>query len=153
MGTIERIYDIIRAYANYTEEEVEANPQSIELLLSDIRQQVQNANDATVRVKADEIMVRRQLEECDAELDKIDAQAREALKTDDEGKARDLLTKKLSLQDKRAGLAKSYAEAQARTAEMRAKYEKISADAWQVEEYAKQVRERNEEANRKLGGW
>ncbi|MBR2522569.1 MAG: hypothetical protein IKE61_05540, partial [Coriobacteriales bacterium] len=82
-----------------------------------------------------------------------DAQAREALKTDDEGKARDLLTKKLSLQDKRAGLAKSYAEAQARTAEMRAKYEKISADAWQVEEYAKQVRERNEEANRKLGGW
>ena len=94
MGILQRFSNIMRSNINALLDKAEDPAKMVDQMLLDLRQDLAEVKNETAGVMADARNAKRQLDECDEMISRYDSAARAALKSGNEGDARELLAKK-----------------------------------------------------------
>src|SRR5215217_1170679 len=94
MGIFDRMGRVISSNVNALLDKAEDPKKSIDLLLEEMKDQVRAAKKEIVEGLAAEKMLRKKVDDLDAEVDKWERRAELALKADDEKLAREALVQK-----------------------------------------------------------
>ena len=94
MGIFDRMGKVISSNVNALLDKAEDPSKSVDLLVTEMKDQVKAARKEMVDGMAAEKVLRRKVEELDAEVEKWDRRAELALRADDEKLAREALTQK-----------------------------------------------------------
>mgnify|MGYP000028405705 len=100
----------------------------IDQYLRDLQEDLRKVKSETATVMAEEQRCKRQLDECDAEIAKMQTYAEKALVAGNEGDAMKFLEKKNQLTQKQVALQQAYDAAAANAAKMRQMHDKLTKD-------------------------
>ena len=128
MGIITRFKDIMAANVNALLDKAEDPEKMIDQYLRNLESDFAKVKAETASIMAEEKSSKRKLDECDAEIAKMGEYARKAVAAGNDNDARQFLTKKNELTQKREVLAKDYELAQANSEKMRQMHDKLESD-------------------------
>lgn len=128
MGILQRFGDIMRSNINALLDKAEDPSKMVDQMLLDLRQDLAEVKTETAGVMADARNAKRQLDDCDATIDRYAKAARAALKAGNEADARELLSKKQQYETTRVSLAQAYELADANATKMRQLHDKLVGD-------------------------
>jgi len=158
MGIISRFKDIMSANINALLDKAEDPEKMIDQYLRNLESDLAKVKQETASVMAEEAKAKRQLDECDAEIAKMQTYAEKALVAGNEGDAMKFLEKKNQLTQKQVALQQAYDAAAANAAKMRQMHDKLTKDVGDLnarKETIKakvQVAKTQERMNKMMGG-
>ena len=127
MGILKRFKDIMSSNINALLDKAEDPEKMIDQYLRDLQEDLRKVKSETATVMAEEQRCKRQLDECDAEIAKMQTYAEKALVAGNEGDAMKFLEKKNQLTQKQVALQQAY-DAAANAAKMRQMHDKLTKD-------------------------
>ena len=128
MGIITRFKDIMAANVNALLDKAEDPEKMIDQYLRNLESDFAKVKAETASIMAEEKSARRKLDECDTEIAKMGDYAKKAVAAGNDNDARQFLTKKNELTQKREVLAKDYELAQVNSGKMRQMHDKLESD-------------------------
>lgn len=128
MGIIQRFKDIMSANINALLDRAEDPEKMIDQYLRNLDQDLAKVKSETASVMAEEKRAKRELDECVEEIAKMQTYAEKALRAGNENDARQFLTKKSILVEKKAGLETAYESAASNSQKMRQMHDKLVKD-------------------------
>ena len=123
MGILKRFKDIMSSNINALLDKAEDPEKMIDQYLRDLQEDLRKVKSETATVMAEEQRCKRQLDECDAEIAKMQTYAEKALVAGNEGDAM-----KFQLTQKQVALQQAYDAAAANAAKMRQMHDKLTKD-------------------------
>ena len=133
MGILTRFKDIMSSNINALLDKAEDPEKMIEQCLRNLNSDLGKVKSETAVVMAEEQRSKRELDECNAEIEKMQTYAVKALEAGNEGDARKFLEKKGALTSKQQGLQQAYDLASANAQNMRAMHDKLVKDISELE--------------------
>ena len=133
MGILTRFKDIMSSNINALLDKAEDPEKMIEQCLRNLNSDLGKVKSETAVVMAEEQRSKRELDECTAEIEKMQQYAVKALEAGNENDARKFLEKKGSLTSKQQGLQQAYEMASTNAANMRAMHDKLVNDISELE--------------------
>lgn len=128
MGILKRFRDIMSANINALLDKAEDPEKMIDQYMRDLQEDLRKVKSETATIMAEEQRCKRQLDECDAEIAKMQNYAEKALLAGNEGDAMKFLEKKNQLVQKQVPLQQAYDVAAANSAKMRQLHDKLTKD-------------------------
>lgn len=128
MGIITRFKDIMTANVNALLDKAEDPEKMIDQYLRNLESDFAKVKAETASIMAEEKSAKRKLGECDAEIAKMGEYAKKAVAAGNDNDARQFLTKKNELTQKREVLVKECDLAQANAEKMRQMHDKLESD-------------------------
>ena len=133
MGILTRFKDIMSSNINALLDKAEDPEKMIEQCLRNLNSDLGKVKSETAVVMAEEQRSKRELDECNAEINKMQSYAVKALEAGNEDDARKFLEKKGALTNKQQGLQQAYDLASANAQNMRAMHDKLVKDISELE--------------------
>lgn len=133
MGILTRFKDIMASNINALLDKAEDPEKMIEQCLRNLNTDLGKVKSETAVVMAEEQRAKRELDECTAEINKMQQYAVKALEAGNEDDARKFLEKKGTLTSKQEGLQQAYDLAHTNAANMRAMHDKLVKDINELE--------------------
>lgn len=128
MGVLSRFRDIMAANVNALLDKAEDPQKMIDQYLRDLEGDLAKVKAETASMIAEEKAAKRQLDECNDEIEKMAAYAKKAVAAGNDGEAKQFLQKKSELSDRKETLQKKYDIAVANSAQMREMHDKLESD-------------------------
>ena len=128
MGIITRFKDIMTANMNALLDKAEDPEKMIDQYLRNLESDFAKVKAETASIMAEVKSSKRKLDECDEEIAKMSEYAKKAVAAGNDDDARQFLTKKNELTQKREVLVKNYELAQANSEKMRQMHDKLESD-------------------------
>lgn len=133
MGILTRFKDIMSSNINALLDKAEDPEKMIEQCLRNLNSDLGKVKSETAVVMAEEQRSKRELDECTAEINKMQTFAVKALEAGNEDDARKFLEKKGALTSKQQGLQQAYELASTNAQNMRAMHDKLVKDISELE--------------------
>lgn len=133
MGVIARFSNIMKSNINALLDKCEDPAKMVDQMLIDLRKDLAEVKSDTAGVMADAKRAKRELDECQANVDKYTKAAQNALKAGNEADARKLLEKKQSYDTALVSLTQTYESAQADADKMQQMHDKLVSDIESLE--------------------
>lgn len=133
MGILTRFKDIMSSNINALLDRAEDPEKMVDQCLRNLNSDLGKVKSETASVMAEEQRVKRELDECRTEINKMEKFAIKALEADREEDARKFLEKKNSLAGKEAELQQSYNLASSNAAKMKEMHNKLVSDISELE--------------------
>lgn len=128
MGILKRFKDIMASNINALLDKAEDPEKMIDQCLRDLNSDLGKVKAETAAVMADEQRAKRELDECNAEMAKMQTYAEKAVLAGNDADAKTFLTKKSELATKQASLQQAYDLAAANSMKMRQMHDKLVKD-------------------------
>lgn len=128
MGILKRFKDIMASNINALLDKAEDPEKMIDQCLRDLNSDLGKVKAETASVMADEQRAKRELDECNAEMAKMQTYAEKAVLAGNDADAKTFLTKKSELATKQASLQQAYDLAAANSMKMRQMHDKLVKD-------------------------
>lgn len=128
MGILTRFKDIMASNINALLDKCEDPEKMIDQYLRNLESDLGNVKAETASVMAEETRAKRELDECVAEVEKMQKYAEKALLAGNEADAKTFLEKKQTLVSKQAALQQAYDMAKANAGKMRQMHDKLVKD-------------------------
>lgn len=128
MGIISRFKDIMSANINALLDKCEDPEKMIDQYLRNLESDLGKVKAETASVMADEKRAKRELDECNAEIQKFQNYAMKAVEAGNDNDARQFLEKKNQLVQKQAAMQQAYDIASTNATKMRQMHDKLVAD-------------------------
>ena len=128
MGIITRFKDIMASNVNALLDKAEDPEKMIDQYLRNLESDFAKVKAETASIMAEVKSAKRKLDECDEEIAKMGEYAKKAVAAGNDNDARQFLTKKNELTQKREVLAKDYELAQENAEKMRQMHDKLESD-------------------------
>ncbi|MBD5475289.1 MAG: PspA/IM30 family protein [Lachnospiraceae bacterium] len=128
MGIMTRFKDIMTANVNALLDKAEDPEKMIDQYLRNLESDFAKVKAETASIMAEEKSAKRKLGECDEEIAKMGDYAKKAVAAGNDNDARQFLTKKSELTQKREVLVKNYEMARDNAEKMRQMHDKLEAD-------------------------
>ncbi|MEK4075695.1 PspA/IM30 family protein [Paenibacillus sp. FSL M7-0656] len=133
MGILSRFRDVMKANVNHMLSRAEDPEKSVNEYMRSLSSDLGQVKAETAAVLSDESRAKRALDECNAEVNKLQRYAEKSAESGDEDKARGFLEKKVKLADKLNELQAAYERASAKAKMMKHMNDKLVADLGQLE--------------------
>ncbi|SDD86182.1 phage shock protein A (PspA) family protein [Paenibacillus sp. CF095] len=133
MGILSRFRDVMKANVNHMLSRAEDPEKSVNEYMRSLNSDLGQVKAETTAVLSDESRAKRALDECSAEVKKLQRYAEKSAESGDEDKARGFLEKKVKLADKLNELQAAYERASAKAKMMKHMNDKLVADLGQLE--------------------
>jgi phage shock protein A len=133
MGILTRFKDIMASNINALLDKAEDPEKMIDQCLRNLNSDLGKVKAETAAIMAEEQRAKRELDECNAEITKMQNYAVKALEAGSEEDARKFLEKKGTLSSKQAGLQEAYNMASANAAQMKQMHDKLVKDINELE--------------------
>lgn len=128
MGIMTRFKDIMAANFNALLDRAEDPEKMIDQYLRNLEQDFAKVKAETASIMAEEKSAKRKLDECDEEIVRMTEYAKKAVTAGNDGEAKQFLTKKAELTEKRTVLEQNYTLACDNSAKMRQMHDKLAGD-------------------------
>ena len=128
MGIMTRFKDIMAANFNALLDRAEDPEKMIDQYLRNLEQDFAKVKAETASIMAEEKSAKRKLDECDEEIARMTEYAKKAVTAGNDGEAKQFLTKKAELTEKRTVLEQNYTLACDNSAKMRQMHDKLVKD-------------------------
>ena len=128
MGILSRFKDIMASNINALLDKCEDPEKMIDQYVRNLNEDLGKVKAETASVMAEETRAKRELDECVAEVEKMQKYAEKALMAGNESDARAFLEKKQSLVSKQATLQQAYDLSKANADKMRQMHDKLVKD-------------------------
>lgn len=128
MGILSRFSDIMKSNINALLDKCEDPAKMVDQTLRNLREDLVEVKKETATVMADEKKAKRQLEECDAEIEKYTKAAQNALRSGNEEDAKVLIARKQQFEANRASLQSTYDVACSNAEKMHQMHDKLVND-------------------------
>mgnify|MGYP002570429977 CR=1 FL=1 len=128
MGIISRFKDIMSANINALLDKCEDPEKMIDQYMRNLQSDLGKVKAETASVMADEQRAKRELDECTAEINKLQAYAEKAVAAGNDDDARQFLAKKQTLVTKQQAFQQTYTLAADNAAKMRQMHDKLVGD-------------------------
>jgi len=128
MGIIQRFTDIMSANINSLLDKAEDPSKMIDQYLRNLENDLGKVKAETAAVMAEETRTKRALDDCDAEISKMQIYAEKAIAAGNDEDAKRFLEKKAKTTQNRANLAQTYAIAADNAAKVRQMHDKLCKD-------------------------
>lgn len=128
MGIIARFKEIMEANINALLDKCEDPEKMIDQYLRDLQNDFAKVKTETASVMAEEKSAKRKLDDCEAEIAKMDEYARRAVAAGNDAEAKQFLAKKAKFVNERTALDQSYTMACENSMKMREMHDKLEAD-------------------------
>ena len=128
MGIMTRFKDIMAANFNALLDRAEEPEKMIDQYLRNLEQAFAKVKAETASIMAEEKSAKRKLDECDEEIARMTEYAKKAVAAGNDGEAKQFLTKKAELTEKRTVLEQNYTLACDNSAKMRQMHDKLAGD-------------------------
>jgi phage shock protein A len=128
MGIINRFKDIMSANINALLDKAEDPEKMIDQYLRNLESDLGKVKAETAAVMAEETRTKRELDECIAEIAKMQSYAEKAILAGNDADAKVFLTKKATLTNNKATLETNYQIASANAAKMKEMHDKLVKD-------------------------
>ncbi len=133
MGILSRFKDIMQSNINALLDKAEDPEKMIDQCLRNLNSDLGKVKSETAAIMAEEQRAKRALDECNAEIERMQQFAIKALETGNEDDARKFLEHKASLVSKQAGLLEAYELAKNNADHMRQMHDKLVSDIAELE--------------------
>ena len=133
MGILSRFKDIMSANINALLDKAEDPEKMIDQCLRNLNSDLGKVKSETAAIMAEDARAKRALDECDEEINKMQAYAVKALEANNENDARRFLEQKASLSEKRTSLSQAYETAHTNAVNMRNMHDKLVGDINELE--------------------
>lgn len=133
MGILTRFKDIMASNINALLDKAEDPEKMIDQCLRNLNSDLGKVKAETAAVMAEDTRSKRELDECQADINKMQSYAVKALEANNEADARKFLEQKASLTEKFNGLQQAYTLAHQNATNMRAMHDKLVADISELE--------------------
>lgn len=133
MGVLTRFKDIMASNINSLLDKAEDPEKMIDQCLRNLNSDLGKVKAETASVMAEEQRSKRELDECNAEIDKMQRYAAKALQAGNEADARKFLERKATISHKQAGLQEAYDIASRNATQMRQMHDKLVGDINELE--------------------
>ena len=133
MGILTRFRDIMSSNINALLDKAEDPEKMIDQCLRNLNSDLGKVKSETATIMAEEQRAKRDLDECNEEIEKMQNFAVKALEADNENDARKFLEQKASLASRQPGLAEAYELAKNNALHMRQMHDKLVADIGELE--------------------
>lgn len=127
-GILKRFKDIMASNINALIDKAEDPAKMIDQYLRNLEEDLGKVKAETAAIMAEETRCKRQLDECNAEVAKMQSYAEKAVKAGNDNDARQFLTKKQQLETKLTGLQQAYTVAAGNATKMRSMHDKLVGD-------------------------
>ena len=128
MGIMTRFKDIMAANFNALLDRAEDPEKMINQYLRNLEQDFAKVKAETASIMAEEKSAKRKLDECDEEIARMTEYAKKAVAAGNDGEAKQFLTRKAELTEKRSVLEQNYTLACDNSAKMRQMHDKLAGD-------------------------
>lgn len=128
MGVLSRFKDIMASNINALLDKCEDPEKMIDQYLRNAESDLGKVKAETAAVMAEETRAKRALDECSADIDKMQSYAMKAVEAGNDDDARQFLTKKKGLEEKKVSLQQTYDISVANAAKMRQMHDKLVSD-------------------------
>lgn len=128
MGILQRFKDIMASNINALLDKAEDPEKMIDQCLRDLNSDLGKVKAETAAVMADEQRAKRELDECTAEIAKMQSYAEKAVLAGNDADAKTFLTKKAEMTTKQASLQQAYDLAASNSMKMRQMHDKLVKD-------------------------
>lgn len=128
MGVIQRFKDIMSANINSLLDKAEDPAKMIDQYLRNLESDLGKVKAETASIMAEEKRARRELDECIAEVAKMQTYAEKAVMAGNDADAKQFLTRKSALSEKEASLEQAYRLASDNASKMRQMHDKLVQD-------------------------
>ncbi len=133
MGILTRFKDIMAANINALLDKAEDPEKMIDQCLRNLNEDLGKVKSETATIMAEEARAKRELDECNEEIEKMQKFAIKALEKNNEDDARKFLEQKASLSAKQAGYQEAYDLAHANAEHMKEMHSKLVTDINELE--------------------
>lgn len=133
MGILTRFKDIMSANINSLLDKAEDPEKMIDQCLRNLTQDLGKVKAETAAIMAEDARAKRELDDCESEINKMQTFAIKALEAGNEADARKFLEQKASLSTKQAGLNEAYLLAHSNAVHMREMHDKLVNDINELE--------------------
>ncbi len=133
MGILARFKDIMSSNINALLDKAENPEKMIDQYMRNLNSDLGKVKAETASVMAEEQRSKRALNECSAEIEKMQSYAVKALEAGNDDDARKFLEKKASLAEKEAELQQAYSLAASNAVRMREMHDKLVSDIGELE--------------------
>lgn len=133
MEILSRFRDVMKANINHMLSRAKDPEKSVNEYMRSLSSDLGQVKAETTAVLSDESRAKRALDECNAEVKKLQRYAEKSAESGDEDKARGFLEKKVKLADKLNELQAAYERASAKAKMMKHMNDKLVADLGQLE--------------------
>lgn len=128
MGILQRFTEIMSANINALLDRAEDPSKMIDEYIRDLNENLAKVKQETAAIMAEEARTKRAVDECSAEIAKMQTYAEKAIMAGNDEDARQFLSKKASLVEKQAGLMQAYTMACDNSAKMKQMHDKLCRD-------------------------
>lgn len=125
MSILKRFSDIMASNINAILDKFEDPSKMVDQLLRNLEDDLNKVKSETAGVMADEARAKRELDECQAEINKMQDYAQRAVKAGNDDDARKFLAKKAQLTSKMTELKKAYDIAETNSKKMKQMHDKL----------------------------
>ncbi|MEO2208250.1 PspA/IM30 family protein [Paenibacillus pabuli] len=146
MGILSRFRDVMKANVNSLLARAEDPEKTVNEYMRSLSSDLGQVKAETAAVLTEESRAKRALDECSAEMKKLQRYAEKSAESGDEDKARSFLEKKVKQTDKMNELQAAYERASAKAKMMKHMNEKLVADLGQLEARHTELKGRMAEA-------
>lgn len=133
MGILTRFRDIMSSNINALLDKAEDPEKMIDQCLRNLNSDLGKVKSETATIMAEEQRAKRELDECNEEIEKMQSFAIKALEANNEDDARKFLEEKASISSRQAGLFEAYELAKNNAAHMRQMHDKLVDDIGELE--------------------
>lgn len=147
MGILSRFRDVMKANVNHVLARSQDPEKTVNEYMRSLSSDLGQVKAETAAVLSDESRAKRALDECSAEIKKLQRYAEKSAESGDEDKARGFLEKKAVQTVKRNELQAAYDRASAKAKMMKHMHEKLVADMGQLEARHAELKGRMAAAN------
>lgn len=133
MGILTRFKDIMASNINALLDKAEDPEKMIDQYLRNLNSDLGKVKAETASIMAEEQRVKRNLDECQLDIDKMEKYAIKALEAGNEGDARKFLEKKSSFVTREAELQEAYRLASSNSMQMKQMHDKLVTDIGELE--------------------
>ena len=142
MGVLQRFKDIMSSNINALLDKAEDPEKMVDQCLRDLNSDLGKVKAETAAVMADEQRAKRELDECTAEIAKMQSYAEKAVLAVNDTDAKSFLTKKADLTNKQASLQQAYDLAAANSMKMRQMHDKLVKDINELNARRESIKEK-----------
>ncbi|MDE7366570.1 MAG: PspA/IM30 family protein [Lachnospiraceae bacterium] len=142
MGVLQRFKDIMSSNINALLDKAEDPEKMVDQCLRDLNSDLGKVKAETAAVMADEQRAKRELDECTAEIAKMQSYAEKAVLAGNDTDAKSFLTKKADLTNKQASLQQAYDLAAANSMKMRQMHDKLVKDINELNSRRETIKEK-----------
>lgn len=140
MGIIDRFTTIMKSNINALLDKAEDPAKMVDQTLYELHEDLAEVRTNTAKVMAEEKRVKKQLEDCDADIAKYESAAKNALVAGNEDDAKTLIAHKQTCVSKKAELEKTYAVAKQNADKMRQMHDKLVSDIQKLESIKESIK-------------